>query len=56
MAKEDCTVRKDSTMNEFTEFIKTVAQLDWIGLILLKSNADVLLASEKMRNDERQTA
>lgn len=53
MAKEDYTVKKDNTdntTNELTEFIKTVAQLDQIGLILIRSNAEVLLASEKMRN------
>lgn len=56
MAKEDCTVKKDNTTNELTEFIKTVAQLDQIGLILIRSNAEVLLASEKMRNGDKQTA
>lgn len=58
MAKEDYTVKKDNTdntTNELTEFIKTVAQLDQIGLILIRSNAEVLLASEKMRNGDKQT-
>lgn len=51
----DNTLKRNDKVN-LAEFIKTVAQLDQIGLILIQSNADILLAREKMENGEKQTA
>ncbi len=49
----DNTLKRDDKV-DLAEFIKTVVQLDQIGLILMQSNADTLLAREKMERSRQR--